>query len=291
MADIVDHRQPTPAPVLVRWLCGIALVDLDQRAVWWWSGQCSAYSALRWRLLEPLLAAAWPGWTLRWMLHPAAEIAALLPDHDLSEALRAPLPLSLDDFRATQEAAWQEGRASLSNLDDLLAECGEAEVRSWFEGLSHQSIACILDPAGRVREVTFDDGWDTSLLLRAGPEALAVLQQRPPASLEDIGAASLASVYWIVPETRTLEGWFRRPVWADHGLSGAEARWPGWRLQTLEGGAFTVQQRLGRPLRSLLSPEAPADLQDMLQRLEVKRDAAAVWALLQVGAQEIGEEG
>ncbi|MFT4975859.1 MAG: hypothetical protein ACI8S6_001752 [Myxococcota bacterium] len=172
-------------------------------------------------------------------------------------------PRTLADFAALQDEPWHKALAD-SDLSVHIEECGESTVRGWMELDTHAAAACIVTSDG-VHEVPLSDGWDSSVLLSAGPAAIERLRARPHQPHEAFFTEqSLRGVYWIDPARRTLALWHGLPRWSGGVIGGG---WAEWEVSVLEGGPQEMMRRLGRDPRALLSSDPSERLRKVAARL------------------------
>ena len=265
LSDIRGLRfRPTPTPFFEAWMSGVVFVDADKQVVWFWSSQYPARSGLEHQLVQALLAVEWPGWSLRWLRQPAAQLAALLPDTPPDLVKLSVRAITPEAFAALQDEAWEEARAE-GDLTALIEECGEPMVRGWMEIPSHEGAVCIVTPDG-VHEVVLNDTWDCSALLGTGPAAIETLRARPHRPHEDFFVEDgIRSAYWIDPLRRTLATWQAVPVWSG-GYVGAG--WEGWSCTDL-AGPQEMMRRLGRDPAVLLGDGVVERLRKLAERILV----------------------
>ena len=274
-----EHLEKTrefPAPFLDLWLCGLLVVDLDEREVMFFSGQFPARSVMEMRLLLELISKAWPGFKITPWQDPALELSRWLPEHPPVKALQPPRrEWELEAFREMQNKEWAEAMES-SDWTNEIAECGEAVVRGWFEAHSHMSVAFIFDAEGACHETTFADEWDASALISVGEGGIEILRERPAMRIEEVLCESqLDSAYWIDIEAREVRYWAERAIWSAHPLRRAQERWPGWSFQYEPGGAISMLERCGRDPRLLLDEDIQKRLREMLTRIYAPHPSGA----------------
>ena len=131
-----ERLMPTHSPFVERFICGAVLVDLDRREVLYWASMCFHGGAMQ-RYWRTLLAAQWPGFTMREAIDPAREFAAALAVEirELAEVRAEASLLEAPDDLFTRD--WQEMLASFTDKPEALAEwiaaCGMEGVRSAAE--------------------------------------------------------------------------------------------------------------------------------------------------------------
>ncbi|MBL8627425.1 MAG: hypothetical protein JNK64_39445 [Myxococcales bacterium] len=252
--------QPIDPIELVRWMCGLVVVDHDARTLGLWREARGLWrSALR-----ALIELRWPGWRVV----PLDDLRALP-----GAAPRPVEPARVEDVIAAQARAWAEVCADRS-YDAWIAEAGEASVREAMEATTHALWVAVRAGDAIRHDLWCDDGEVAGAALTIGRAGIdAVLATRPAGTLPLAWDGLLRAAAVIDVAARVLTLWQDDPPYAD--LIGAlERAWPGWRIErSLDLPAHLAALGLD-PTRSW-GPDTQRDLDAAFARTLGERETGA----------------
>lgn len=265
----VEQLTPTRAPFVERFICGAVLVDLDRRDVLYWASMCFGGGALQ-RYYRALLAAQWPGFTVREAVDPAGEFAAALAVTipGIEDAQATLVDVADDEFTRDWHELLDSFKDKPEDLAGWIAVSGMEGVRdaadygkeAWLT--VRAADGTLYDQRGRATR------WNG--LLRIGPRLVTLAQvggPRPdfpwPGLERDID-----ETVFVDEAARTVHWWHDSPEWLSIE-SRCGALWPGWTLAHDDRGTRGHVERSGRPLSAVRLPRDAQreQLADALTRL------------------------
>lgn len=277
-ADFEKFVRSLPAldqPLLMRWLQGLVVVDLDARRLSFWAAQFGSSAFVGRKLVDALLAQSWPGWTLHW-LHDPWGFARARFDADPS-GVHTLAAITIDEFVEEQNRTWEDSRNEPGVLE-WVADVGADEVRSTLEVETHRSLCVIGERTALIAE-----NWVPNTLARVGPRAVEVITTREGLPLEDLRFRDLQAVYLIDPDQQRIRWWLSAPRWNEHPNRAFATHWPGWTHGPLDAGPDVAFRAFGLPFCPP-GPNHSQQLRSLCDRLLGARPSGAD-ALARVAAQ------